>query len=286
MQLPADMPQRQRAPDDASEAGMDAVRKADAKGKGRHARRSCVAKAISHLPQSRPGSAEEEEVQKLLFRKSLLQFSTVERCEAMFPPVRPSYPPCHAPWSACKRCRLIASAVRCMRGSLKCCGACLCVAAGGAHLCVQKPAREAAKRVMAAKANMPWVNEAAADAERHDPSAYGAAPQVASSGQALAATVTAAVAARLERATGTLHRRTMQTVEQLAGKRATREGQVPPAATGLLAKLAKSDGPCIRFAAGADDGQAEPAHARSRGVTLVDLCEIDSVRFSCQPCLG
>lgn len=83
------MPARLRAPDDGSDAEVDSARKVSVKSKsGRPARRSHVAKALSALTEERPGSADEEEAQKLLFRKSILQFSTVERCEAMFPNVR------------------------------------------------------------------------------------------------------------------------------------------------------------------------------------------------------
>ena len=120
---------------------------------------------------------------------------------------------------------------------------------------------------------MPWVNEAAANAERNDPTAYGAVLQKASCGKELAAAVTKAVAARLERATGTLHRRTMQTIEQLG---TSREEQAVPSAAALLAKHAKADGGAsIKFSA---ETQSQDARKRGRSVTLLDLCEADSVR--------
>jgi hypothetical protein len=73
--------------DNDSDSGSESACKATLKSKARKQKRSTLVEAVSHIPSTRPVSAEEEAAQRLLVRKSILQFSTVERREASFPQV-------------------------------------------------------------------------------------------------------------------------------------------------------------------------------------------------------
>jgi hypothetical protein len=88
LQLARERPklQRDEVPDD-SNSDSETGSKRRMKAKPRKAKRSVFTKVLDHLPEDRPLSAEEEWEQKLLFRQSIMQFSTVERREASFPEV-------------------------------------------------------------------------------------------------------------------------------------------------------------------------------------------------------
>jgi hypothetical protein len=73
--------------DDDWDSCSESSPKANAKCATRKQKRSVIVKAVSRIPSARPVSAEEEEAQRLLVRKSILQFSTIERREASFPQV-------------------------------------------------------------------------------------------------------------------------------------------------------------------------------------------------------